>query len=548
MPNYNTQGITSADPRNLGGSEGYGNPSASSSSGLMSSTSNATANDDNNDEPSFFESIANLFSGAGADLPSDKSDDDGDSGASFYDGPMFAPYDGGSDDSAAASTGLPFDRTAADRAMYEALGVDVPEVYTGKMGEEEPEPNLDMDVLQDALQPEPITVEEIEVKAGDTLSAIAKDKGVSVQSVIDANPQIKNPDLIRPGEKVTLPGMLSTAGKLLKTATDPEAPAPVSEDPDREFYQSGIPIEDRFPAEADTGEGLMSKTLTDDDMGLPTDAGFTATDAQKALGFTGGEVDGNFGPNSRKKLLDFQRRAGIPLTGDFNDPATRAALMNPESTDTRKVVPIDTSPDLTTSGSIDMDKVTEYLKTTIQNPLKAAGIIGTIQQELGDGAIRTEDMGYRLGKKATANSPATGAYATFRDSDVDAALANLTPAEQAKAKTNVPMNALGRAIMDIKYDGGHNYRGRGLVQITNKDMYKQVGDKIGVDLVANPELVNDPEYAVPAAIALLEIKDYFGKATTKNNLRSMINPGQTDAKRDARWEYVKAALTNIRDN
>ena len=102
--------------------------------------------------------------------------------------------------------------------------------------------------------------------------------------------------------------------------------------------------------------------------------------------------------------------------------------------------------------------------------------------------------------------------------------------------------------MDIKYDGGHNYRGRGLVQITNKDMYKQVGDKIGVDLVANPELVNDPEYAVPAAIALLEIKDYFGKATTKNNLRSMINPGQTDAKRDARWEYVKAALTNIRDN
>ena len=258
MPNYNTQGITSADPRNLGGSEGYGNPSASSSSGLMSSTSNATANDDNNDEPSFFESIANLFSGAGADLPSDKSDDDGDSGASFYDGPMFAPYDGGSDDSAAASTGLPFDTTAADRAMYEALGVDVPEVYTGKMGEEEPEPNLDMDVLQDALQPEPITVEEIEVKAGDTLTAIAEEKGVPVQDVIDANPQIKNPDLIRPGEKVTLPGMLSTAGKLLKTATDPEAPAPVSEDPDREFYQSGIPIEDRFPPEADTGEGLMS--------------------------------------------------------------------------------------------------------------------------------------------------------------------------------------------------------------------------------------------------------------------------------------------------
>jgi LysM repeat protein len=394
MPNYNTQGITSADPRNLGGSEGYGNPSATSSSGLMSNTSNATAKDDDKDEPGFFESIANLFSGAGADLPSDRSDDDGDSGISFYDSPMFTPYDGGSDDSAAASTGLPFSTTTADRAMYEALGVDVPEVYTGKMGEEEPEPNLDMDVLQKALQPEPITVEEIEVKAGDTLTAIAEEKGVPVQDVIDANPQIKNPDLIRPGEIVSMPAAqaeiglgrapimsaqqdigqaraaiimkgidklfglfppktdiekktkseleyfldaqpesslpdffkyvpdkvqlaeymkgraerkkaagvteadtLSTAGKLLKAATDPEAPAPVSEDPDREFYQSGIPLEDRefedeegdvsavTPPEADAGEGLMSPVppvkslrpkarpegLTDDDMGLPDD-------------------------------------------------------------------------------------------------------------------------------------------------------------------------------------------------------------------------------------------------------------------------------------
>jgi LysM repeat protein len=209
MPNYNTQGITSSagsDPRNLGGSEGYGNPTASTSSGLMSSTANATTNnDDNDDEPGFFESIANLFSGAGADLPSDKSDDDGDSGISFYDSPMFTPYDGGSDNDTTPQGGLPFETTAADRALYEALGVDVPEVYQGKMPEEEPDPNFDPDVLQSALQPEPITVEEIEVKAGDTLTAIAEEKGVPVQAVIDANPQIKNPDLIRPGEVVSVP-------------------------------------------------------------------------------------------------------------------------------------------------------------------------------------------------------------------------------------------------------------------------------------------------------------------------------------------------------
>jgi len=349
MPNYNTQGITSADPRNLGGSEGYGNPTASTSSGIMSNTSNPTANDDdNNDEPSFFESIANLFSGAGADLPSGGNNDDGDSGISFYDSPMFTPYDGGSDNDTTPQGGLPFETTAADRALYEALGVDVPEVYQGKMGEEEPDPNFDPDVLQDALQPEPITVEEIEVKAGDTLTAIAEEKGVPVQDVIDANPQIKNPDLIRPGEKVTVPGMLSAAGELLKVATDPQAPAPVSEDPDREFYQSGIPLEDRFPAEAGTGtdprelggaegygsvgtnEGLMSPRLdTKGNKVTKYDKALFSSNEQDRvkgvqgvltqLGYVPRGIDGVMGDGTRSALRNYQEANNLTVTGEIDD-------------------------------------------------------------------------------------------------------------------------------------------------------------------------------------------------------------------------------------
>ena len=44
------------------------------------------------------------------------------------------------------------------------------------------------------------------VKKGDTLWAIARQHGVSLQSLIAANPQIRNPDLIYPGQKVHLPG------------------------------------------------------------------------------------------------------------------------------------------------------------------------------------------------------------------------------------------------------------------------------------------------------------------------------------------------------
>lgn len=71
------------------------------------------------------------------------------------------------------------DGIAADMA-----DMAVPEVYTGE-------------------------TEDVTVKAGDTLTAIAKDKGVSLQELIDANPQITNPDMIRPGEKVAMPSAVT---------------------------------------------------------------------------------------------------------------------------------------------------------------------------------------------------------------------------------------------------------------------------------------------------------------------------------------------------
>ena len=240
---YNTQGVTGGDPRNLGGSEGYGNSSPKPSGGLGSQpTSASSTSNDEVDDKSIFETIASLFSNSGATLPPEAPNSPNrfrdTSGDSIYTAPAFTGSNNTSQDNSTS--------TAVDDALNEALGiVELPEIYLGQMGPEEPEPNINMDVLQGALQPEPITVEEIDVKAGDTLSAIAKDKGVPLQDVIDANPQIGNPDLIRPGEKVTIPSILSDAGKLFMAATDPQAPAPVSEDPDRQFYQSGVPIEDR---------------------------------------------------------------------------------------------------------------------------------------------------------------------------------------------------------------------------------------------------------------------------------------------------------------
>jgi hypothetical protein len=53
---------------------------------------------------------------------------------------------------------------------------------------------------------------------------------------------------------------------------------------------------------------------------------------------------------------------------------------------------------------------------------------------------------------------------------------------------------------------GFKYRGRGFIQITGKYMYERVGKMIGVDLVQNPDLANEPEIAAKIIPAFFKIK------------------------------------------
>ena len=60
--------------------------------------------------------------------------------------------------------------------------------------------------LQPVPEPKPTTEPKTyKVKKGDTLSKIAKAHKVTLKKLIAANPQIKNPDLIHPGDIITIP-------------------------------------------------------------------------------------------------------------------------------------------------------------------------------------------------------------------------------------------------------------------------------------------------------------------------------------------------------
>ena len=52
----------------------------------------------------------------------------------------------------------------------------------------------------------------VKVKSGDTLSQIAKSKGLTVKALLDANPGIKNANMIRVGQSIKIPGAAAGAG------------------------------------------------------------------------------------------------------------------------------------------------------------------------------------------------------------------------------------------------------------------------------------------------------------------------------------------------
>jgi putative chitinase len=58
----------------------------------------------------------------------------------------------------------------------------------------------------------------------------------------------------------------------------------------------------------------------------------------------------------------------------------------------------------------------------------------------------------------------------------------------------------GRADLGNTEDGdGWRFSGKGLIQLTGRNNFKTCGDALGVDLVANPELLIEPEYAALSA-------------------------------------------------
>ncbi|WP_248769051.1 glycoside hydrolase family 19 protein [Pseudomonas sp. MWU12-2345] len=84
---------------------------------------------------------------------------------------------------------------------------------------------------------------------------------------------------------------------------------------------------------------------------------------------------------------------------------------------------------------------------------------------------------------------------------------------------------------DASSGDGWNYRGRGLIQITGRDNYQACGDALGVDLIGNPDLLAQPQYAALSAAWFWSINGLNSLADAGNftGITQRINGGQNGA-------------------
>lgn len=64
-------------------------------------------------------------------------------------------------------------------------------------------------------------------------------------------------------------------------------------------------------------------------------------------------------------------------------------------------------------------------------------------------------------------------------------------------------HGVGRGLGNLNPGDGYKYRGRGGIQLTGRGNYTKLAELTGLDLVGDPELVNDPAYSAAIAVGYI---------------------------------------------
>jgi len=177
----------------------------------------------------------------------------------------------------------------------------------------------------------------------------------------------------------------------------------------------------------------------------------------------------------------------------------------------------------------------------LANPFRAAHLIAQCAHESGGFTHRVESLFYSSGSRI---------FAVFGRKYFDSiAHAGRFARDQQKLANRVYANRMGNG--DTASGDGFRFRGRGYLQLTGRDNYRNFGKRIGVDLEADPERAAEPTTAWPIAASYLACRSRAGKTALEwaddNNVEMVtrIVNGGTIGLGDRRVLTAKA-LTALR--
>ena len=269
--------------------------------------------------------------------------------------------------------------------------------------------------------------------------------------------------------------------------------------------------------------------------------------AQEYLGIV---ADGDWGKGSTRTLAGWQYQNGLPVSGKL-DEETVTAMNNPDTQDPRTPSKVNTSVLNEEGTAPEESKVKAWAKDNIKDPVRAAAFVATVEAETGNRDLT--ELGYLYsGAKGRNRTPSELAAKLAKGNPNRASAFNALA--QDPEWTGASRSVKNDMIFDIYYDDqyrspsfrlgnteqgdGAKFKGRGLVQITGRSNYDNVGKILGIDLLSNPELVNDPKYAAPVAMAYLSLpsKDFFSGTMTRDYLKSVVGHSGGSAEAQSRWD------------
>lgn len=214
------------------------------------------------------------------------------------------------------------------------------------------------------------------------------------------------------------------------------------------------------------------------------------------LGFSPGNIDGDFGPGTEAALIAYQRGKGL-LADGVAGPRTLKSL-----------------------GLVDDDNLATVIPgvtTQVVSRLFPFTPIGNIKANLPPTMAGLEAFGL------VDRPMVLAALATIR-----AETESFEPVAEYRSRYNTSPNGHPFDLYDKRRDignrgapDGERFRGRGYVQLTGRANYERYGRVLGIKLVNKPELASDPDIAGRILAAFLKDKERVIKeALLEDDLRA----------------------------